>query len=226
MMDKKAVQSWARTLVAKNPNNLIDPDNYITHLGQVYDVAEGVVRNILEKYPNIPIIVGEVSVAAGLHDIGRPLQKDQIFHELRGANYTEQNGLEKGVAGSLKDTYRIAQMFRSHSFAYEHWQDQECVEKRKEFESLDVCLLIPRTWQEAIVTYSDLTSKNGERVEVKNNRFDETLQKYGADPRYQNLAVVKAIKAGINRVLELAVRVEALEQGKLTEQDISKYGFL
>jgi len=225
MMNKSAVQNWARKLVEANPDNLNDPDDYFKHIGQVYDLAEGVVKNILARYPNIPLIGEEVSLASGLHDIGRPLQKDQIFHELRGANYTEQEGLEKEVAGSLRDIYRIAQMFRSHGFAYEYWQDSECAESRKEFEPLEASLLVPRTWQESIVTYSDLTSQDGERIKVK-DRINELFNRHKNDPKYQNGIVVRAATAGLNRILELAERVEALEQGKLTEQDIVRYGFL
>ncbi len=225
MIDKNSVQNWARSLVEANPNSLNSPDNYVRHIGQVYDLAEGVVRNIRAKYPNIPIISEEVSLASGLHDIGRPLKKDQTFHELRGANYVEQEGLEKGVAGSLRNIYRIAQMFRSHGFAYEFWQDKEYGESRKEFEPLEACLLIPRTWQESIVTYSDLASHNGERVKVE-DRMSELLHRYENDPKYQKGTVVRAAKTAQNRVLELAERVEALEQGKLTEQDIARYGFL
>lgn len=224
-MNKNAVQNWARNLVEANPDNLHDPDDYVRHIGQVYGLAEGVVRNILAKYPNIPLIGEEVSLASGLHDIGRPLQKDQTFHELRGARYIEQEGLEKGVASSLRDIYRIAQMFRSHGFAYECWQDSDCTEKRKEFEPLEACLLVPRTWQEAIVTYSDLASQNEERIKVE-DRLNELFHRYEGDPRYQNETIVRVARAGLNRILELAERVEALEQGKLTEQDIVRYGFL
>lgn len=225
MMNKNRIQTWARNLVEANPNTLNDPDNYIKHIGQVYDLAEGVVRNILARYPNIPIISEEVSLASGLHDIGRPLKKDQIFHGLRGANYTEKEGLEKGVATSLRDIYRIAQMFRSHGFTYEFWQDPECAELKSEFEPLESALLVPRTWQEAIVTYSDLASHNGKRIKVE-DRMSELLQRYENDSTYQTGTVVKAAKTAQNRVLELAERVEALEQGRLTEQDIVRYGFL
>lgn len=224
-MDKKAVQSWGRKLVEANPDTLTDPDNYIKHIGQVYDLAEGVVRNILAKYPNIPLVGEEVSLASGLHDIGRPLQKDQTLHELRSAKYTEQEGLGEGVSASLIGVYRVAQMFRSHGFAYEFWQDPECSDKRKEFEPLEACLLVPRTWQEAIVTYSDLASHNGERIKVE-DRMNELFHRYENNAKYQDGTVVRAARTGLNRILELAERVEALEQGKLTEQDIARYGFL
>jgi len=224
-MNKNAILSCARKLIEANPDNLNDPDNYINHLAQVYDLTKEVVTNIVAKYPNIPLIEEEISMASGLHDIGRPLQKDQTFHELRGAEYIEKKGLKEGVASSLKDICRVAQMFRSHGFAYEQWNDAECVKNKKEFEPLETCLIVPRTWQEAIVTYSDLISRNGERVDGE-DKLNEVLQRYSGDPRYQDETVIRTINLGYNRILELEERVNALEQGKLTEQDIVRYGFL
>jgi len=224
-MNKNGVLNWAQELIETNPNNLCSPDDYIKHVSQVYDTAKIVVGNILSKYPNISMNGEEVVLAAGLHDIGRPLNKDQIFHELRGANYVERGGLKRGVANSLKDIYKIAQMIRSHGAVYESWQESGCAERRKEFEPLEICLLIPRTWQEAIVTYSDLASLNSERAKVK-DRLDELLQKYESNPKYQNRCILSAVKNSQSRLLRLAERVEALEHGKLTEGDICIYGFL
>ncbi len=96
-----------------------------------------IIKNVISKYPKIPINKEEVSLASGLHDIGRPLQKEQIFHELRDARYIEQKGLEKGVAFSLTDAYRIAQMLRSHGFEYELWQDPSGTKLKEEFEPLN-----------------------------------------------------------------------------------------
>lgn len=222
MMNKNDVLAWARSLVDANPDTLSDPDGYLRHTAQVYDLAGGVVRNVLSRYPNIPLIAEEVLLGAGLHDIGRPLQRNQIFHEPRGARYAEQKGLEKGVAASPKDVCRIAQMFRSHGFAYEYWLDPDCSDLRKGIEPLESCLLVPRTWQEAIVAYSDLASHNGERIKIE-DRLRELLQRYEKDPEYQDGRVVRAAK---NRILELSERVEALEAGRLSEEDIVGYGFL
>lgn len=223
-MDKNRIQTLARELIAAHPDALNNPDNLILHLGQVYDLTEIIVKNIRTKYNNIPI-TDEVVLASGLHDIGRPLEKDQTFHGLRGANYIEQEGLKQAVANSVKDTYRIAQMIRSHAFAYEHWTDPDCAKLKKEFVPLESCLLVPRTWQEAIVTYSDLASLNGERIKVE-DRMKELIHRYENDPRYHNGIVVRGAKTALNRILELAERVEALEQGKLTEQEILRFGFL
>lgn len=224
-MNKTAVKNLAQELVEANPDSLNDPDSYLLHVEQVYSLAEKIVANILKRYPKIPLIKEEISLASGLHDIGRPMQKDQTFHELRGARYIEQKGLEKGVAHSLKEAYRIAQMFRSHGFVYEFWQDSSFSESRKEFEPLEACLLVPRTWQEAIVTYSDLASQKGQRIKVQ-DRMAELFDRYEHDSKYKNAGVVRVAKTAFPRILELAERIEALEQGKLTEHDIARFGFL
>ena len=71
------------------------------------------------------------------------------------------------IAGSLDDVFRIAQMFRSHLVVYEQFIDEENSERRCEFEALDITLLIPRTWQEMIVTYADLNSNGGRRISIQ-----------------------------------------------------------
>ena len=115
-MNKDGILTLARNLLEANPNTLNNPDGYLTHLSQVHDLARDVVENIHSKYKLIPLILEEVSLAAGLHDIGRPLQKDQTFHELRGAKYIEENGLTKMVAPYINDVYRIAQIFIKNPF--------------------------------------------------------------------------------------------------------------
>ena len=64
-------------------------------------------------------------MATGLHDVGKPLMKGQLFHELRGARYIEENGIKEGVSSSIIDVYRIAQMFRPHHVVAEQFSDEE-----------------------------------------------------------------------------------------------------
>jgi hypothetical protein len=225
MIDKASSQDWARSVVEANPGSLNDPDGYLAHLRQVQNLAEIVVGNILEANPGIPLITKEISVAAGLHDIGMPRLKKKVFHGLEGARYIEQEGLERGVADSLKDVYRIAQMLRSHGFAPEYWQEPEFAGLRKEFEPLNTALLVPRTWQEVIVTYADMTNLGGERVTME-ERIAESLERYSNDHRYADAKIVKVTKVAQPRMLQLARRVEALEQGELTTPEIFQYGFL
>ena len=137
MIGKKDIVVLARSLIDQNPNTLRRPESYLQHIEMTYDIAEQIVKNVLGHYPVIGLHPREVAGAAGLHDIGRPMQGDQTFHELRGAQYIEDHGVEKGVAPSERQVSVIAQMVRPHAFVYEFWQDQACREKRKEFEPFD-----------------------------------------------------------------------------------------
>ena len=216
----------AKRLVDENEDNLKNPENYINHIRCVYGISLEVLENIFSRYPKIPLPTGEISVAAVLHDIGRPLNKNQIFHELRGARYIEQNGLRDKISDSLEYAFRIAQTFRSHGFVYEHWHDAECLDLRTEFEPLDSRLLIPRTWQEAIVVYSELSNVRGERIPIQ-KRIDDIWERY-KDPKLNstNPSLLRCMKKGLPRVLETCEAVQKLVEGKLSEKDIARYGFI
>ena len=223
-MDKLGLITLGKKLIEQNPGNLNYPEGYLRHLEVTYDIAQNVVDKIISQYPNIPLDREEVSLTAGLHDIGRPLCKDQLFHELRGASYIEQNGLELNIADSEENVYRIAQMIRSHGFIYERWIKNE--DARTEFEPMNIELLLPRTWQEAIVTYCDDHNENGEIVSNLQEKYERQLNRYLNDPKFQDDAVVESIIDGQKRVTLLCEMVEALANGKLTEKDIARYGFL
>ncbi len=224
-MQRAEAIAWVRTLVEEHPETVLDPQGFLKHVGQVYDTAEEVTRKITTLYPRMPLQIDEVALAAGLHDIGRPLSKDQLFHELRGAAYLEREAIGQGAVQRPLDVYRLAQMIRSHGFVYEFWNDPDHADQRTEFKPLEACLLVPRTWQESIVTYSDLASYQGQRVKVE-DRLREILHRYETDERYRNGAVLRATREAEPRILDLAARVEALEAGKLSEGDIARYGFL
>jgi len=215
----------AKRLVDENEGNLKNPENYINHIRCVYGISLEVLENIFSRYPKIPLPTGEISVAAVLHDIGRPLNKNQIFHELRGARYIEQNGLRDKISDSLEYAFRIAQTFRSHGFVYEYWHDAECLDLRVEFEPLDSSLLVPRNWNEAIVTYSDMSAGSNERISVE-DRMNELFLRYENNPIFQNDTVLRVSKVANDRILRLARKVEALEHGKLSEEEILRFGFL
>ena len=117
-------------------------------------------------------------------------------------------------------------MFRSHYVVSEQFVDRENIEETNEFKTLDSALLIPRTWQEAIVIYSELTNVNGERISFKDRVKD--IQKRYKDPEWKksNSSLNRAMETGLPRVLRLCERVEMLKEGKLSEEEIVRYGFL
>lgn len=224
IMDKNGLISLAKELMDKNPDILNNSVGYLKHLEASYEIAQEIVSKIISHYPNIPLIGEEVSLAAGLHDIGRPLNKDQLFHELRGADYIENHGLELNIANSQEDVSRIAQMVRSHGFLYERWILNTTA--REEFEYMDISLLLPRTWQEAIVTYSDDHNESGVRVSSLEDKYSRLLAKYQHNPKFQDDRVVQSIISGQQRVTKLCERVDNLANGKLTKKEIATYGFL
>tara|TARA_Y100000310_G_C20680361_1_gene815570 strand:+ start:2122 stop:2799 length:678 start_codon:yes stop_codon:yes gene_type:complete len=225
MLNKTQILDWASRLIDENVDNLKDPQGLITHLEGVYDVAQEVVRGVTAQYPGIPFVGEEVCLAAGLHDFGRPLRKDQMFHELRSAQYIDEHGLANGVAHSEVDVFRIAQMVRSHGPIYERWTDEGNASYREEFGNLDFCLLLPTSWQAAIVAYADLASMGGERVDPL-ERLEAGIRKYRDDPKYKSERMVRSLMVSKERFGILCRRVEALEQGQLTEQEIARFGFL
>ncbi len=227
LMNKSGILNWMNELIEANKD--INPpqiaEGFLKHIDASYDIAAEITENALNQYPAIPLNVAEVALAGGLHDIGRLLRKKQDLHELRGARLIEQEGLAKEVADNERDVVRIAQMMRSHGLYFDKWNYPEYIDEKKEFEPIDIALLVPRTWQEAIVTTSDLRNVNGQRVDPR-GRFEELLVRYSTNPKYQSETEVKAISAAKDRMLLIADRVELLEHGKIPESELFRYGFI
>jgi hypothetical protein len=229
LMDKKGVLDLAKRLMEDNPGNIREPDNYLSHLEDSYDNARQVIAEACSIYSGLKykLDIDETSLAAELHDIARPLEKAQLFHELRGAEYIEKNGLKLGISDNPMTIVRIAQMFRSHFVVAEQFADKDNEEKRKEFEPLDLSLLFPRTWQEKIVVYSELTNINGQQISFE-NRIEDLQKRYtsGSEWAKTNPSLVDAMQSGLERVLKVCEDVQKLRQGKLSEEEIARYGFL
>jgi len=229
-MDVDGVIKLARELIEQNPDNLYSHliDEYLSHLSDTYRIAGETVDAVCSRYPWLEKYINreEVALAGGLHDIGRPLRKNQLFHELRGARYIEDHGLEMGVGDSLVDVYRIAQMFRSHYLVAEQFDDRKNGPDRGEFETLDPELLIPRSWQEAIVVYAELSNIRGTKISNQ-DRIADIKKRYADDPLYNsNASLLRAMDKGLPRILETCERVERLKCGRLGEPEIMRYGFI
>lgn len=228
-MDFKGLENLAKELIEENKDSLQDENAYLQHLIFSYDVAYGVVSSIHSKYPLLKerINLDEVALAAGIHDVGRQLRRNQLFHELRGAEYVEKKGLEKGVSDSLSDVYRIAQMIRPHFVVSEQFSDEENAQERAEFEYLDPILLVPRTWHEKIIVYSDLSNANGKKVFFK-DRIEEIINRYSNNDSYKNsnLSMLNSLKKGYSRIINTCEKVQKLSEGKLTETEVLREGFI
>jgi len=227
IMDLNGVLNLLADLVKKNPGNV--DSQFLAHSKDSYVIASEIVEKIISKYPPLSKKLNkrEVALAAGLHDIGRPFQNNQLFHELRGAKYIEEHGLKIGISDNQETVNKIAQMFRPHLVVAEQFEDPENQGESNEFRPIDSLLLLPRTWQEKIVVYSELTNRNGKRMTIQ-ERIDDLQERYspGSDWAKSNPSVTRAMQKGIPRVLSTCKKVEMLMQGKLTEQEIAQYGFI
>lgn len=214
-------------IIDEHPGTLQDPKGFLTHS---YDSAV-IIKEILDKaihyYPESFKFMDrkEIEIAAYLHDIGRILQKDQLFHELRGAEYIEKEGKRLGMALTEKQLYRIAETIRSHFVVYEQFHMLELKKKRKEFEHIDPDLLIPITWNQKFIVYAELSNVKGKRMSPQ-ERMEELGERYSKDPRYKDELFLKAFMLGKERLFRVCDIVDKLVQGKMDEKEIKRYGFL
>ncbi|MBS3140742.1 hypothetical protein J4405_01195 [Candidatus Woesearchaeota archaeon] len=200
LMNKNGCLDLAKKLIEKHPDILNSPEGFLLHLGDTYDIAGEVVDASFSRYPGLRLKLSkeEVALAAGLHDIGRPLSdKTQVFHELIGASYIEDEGIKENVADSLATIYRIAQMFRPHYLVAEQYEDAENSITKAKLKPIDPLLLLPRTWQEFIVIYSELSNINSKRVSIQ-ERIADVKNRYANDPEYnQNTSFIRAMQSGL-----------------------------
>ncbi len=228
LMNKQGVLDLAKRLMDESDENVLG-ERYLPHLMDAWDNTENVLEEIYLEYPGLKKYIKkeETRLAGGLHDIGRPFKKSQVFHELRGARYIEEKGLGVGIVDNPLDLYRIAQMIRFHGVVSEQWAEEHHRDKRKEFEPLDSGVLIPRSWQEAIITYSELTMVQGHRVTLQ-EKLADFEKNYGPKGKFlkTNPDFAESLKKGLPRLIEVCESVDRLRQGKLTEPEIVQYGFL
>jgi len=229
-MNAGALRRLASELIASHPGTL-QPDliaAYLDHLEASYAIAAETVARITTRYPPLQqyLRAEEIALAAGLHDIGRPLDADQLFHELRGAAFVEAQGLALGLAPTQEDVHRLAQMMRPHFVVAEQYADQANAAARARFAPLDPALLIPRTWQEAIVVYAELSNVNGRRVSIE-ARIADIRKRYPPDSRDGfSASLARAMQEGLPRVCATCARVQRLRDGHLPAPEVARYGFL
>ena len=230
-LEEAKKQKILEDIITSHPGTLKDSKGFLTHS---YDSAI-IIRDILDRaiyyYPDefqFRIDRKEIEIAAYLHDIGRPLQKDQLFHELRGAEYIEKEGGRLGIALAKKpdkQLYRIAETIRSHFVVYEQFHMPEFEDKRKEFNNIDPDLLIPITWNQKFVVYAELSNVKGE-IMTPQERMEELEYRYSKNPEYKDELFLKAIRKGKKRIFKLYNTVNKLIRGELKPEVIKRYGFL
>jgi hypothetical protein len=225
-INKKGILYLAESLIKKYKIPRIT-NRLISHLETTYDAAEIIVDEILfnNSFLKDKLKKQEITAAAGLHDIGRTLCENQLFHELRGANFIENKGLELNIADSLEEIYRLAQMIRSHGFVAEQFIDWENKKEAAEFSYLNLKLLYPRTLQEIIVTYSDLINVNGKTCEVK-ERINKIKERYNHRPNSMDRSFINAAEKSLLEFLKYVDNIERLRKESLKEAELSIFEFL
>ena len=163
--------------------------------------------------------VEEAVLAGYFHDIGRCFTKDKInhaFHEIIGARYFEEKGFGLGIADSQEQCDRISQSFRSHFIVYEQFIMPEYKQWLPGLKDANPDLLLPKSWNELVIIYADLTNINGKRISFEDRIADiKERAKKNDNPR------LKALEEAEPRLLTLKKKVEeALYSKKL---DLSEY---
>ena len=212
LMNYEDVQRLVEKLIGENPGVSVPVDTYIAHVLDAGDAAKEALMQGSERNPILGVLdIDEIGLATRLHDIGRILNDDQMFHELRGAKWIEEYGVEYEVTDSQEQAHRLAQMIRPHFVVSEQFLAKgKFQDQREEFRHLSPELLIPQTWSEALVVYGDASNCGGKRVPIEEclAYIDEG---YGAQPE---------VKEGLPRVIEIYDKVQASRERVLADSEI------
>tara|TARA_Y100000310_G_scaffold329502_1_gene399494 strand:- start:280 stop:930 length:651 start_codon:yes stop_codon:yes gene_type:complete len=181
-------------------------DAILTHS---YDTGE-IAR---ETAARIGLDPEEAFVAGIFHDLGRCLvrdKKDHTFHEIVGARYVEENGVELGITDSQEQADRIAQSLRSHFLVYEQFRASESQKWLPGLRDTNPELLLPSSWNEVMIVYADLTNVGGKRISFEQRLADiKQRDKTSGNPR------LKVVEKAESRLYALKDDMEiALESGE------------
>ena len=240
-INNKDMERLMKKIVKDNPGILINQEDFLLHCKGTRDIISEALDDIFIHYPDFRdrLNRSELETAGFFHDVGRPFNKDQTFHELRGAEWLERKALEKCIVYPTKlgmnamleavtSVYRIAQTIRSHFVVLEQFKLPFFEKQRKEFESREDCdldLLIPHTWNEALVVYGELSNVRGKVMSFE-ERVKDLRERYRNYPDYEDPNFLEAIEIGLKRVERVYKRVQNFRDGKLDHSAVVRYGFL
>ena len=219
-----------------NPEVMNNPEGFIIHSKGVGNIVEEYASKFAENYPGFPLNFDELTLSGDLHDIGRPSniivnKLGQLCHEIESSRIIKSNGVDWGL-GTPAGVLRIANAVRTHSSVSEQYaaafetKDSRLERLKEVFGEFDPELLVQKTWQEAIITYGDLSDKNGEKVDPT-WKLDEAISRYLKDPKIADPLVVIAHPRARNRLVDMCEKVEDAAKGKLTTDQVREYfGFL
>ncbi|MBN2421498.1 hypothetical protein JXB27_04430 [Candidatus Woesearchaeota archaeon] len=154
----------------------------------------------------------ELEIAGYFHDVGRCFakdKKDHAFHEIYGANWFEQNAVALGITDSQEQANRMAQYLRPHFIVKEQFEMPEYDVWKKGLEGTDVNLLLPKSWNELVIIYADLTNNGGKIIS-----FEERVADIKKRDKETGNMRLKALETAETRLLKYKNDVElALKQG-------------
>lgn len=194
-------------LVYKHRDNLKNIDVFLRHS---HDTGEKA-RKLAVK---LDLNSDEACLEGLFHDVGRPLTEDKdnhTFHEIIGARYMEREGVRLGITDSQEQCDRIAQAFRSHFVVYNQFEMPEFAKWSPGLRDTNRSLLLPSSWPEAIIVYSDLTNDKGEDIS-----FEDRIADIKDRDAKANSPRLLAVRQAEVRLYKLKDQVErALSEGKL-----------
>ena len=137
-----------------------DPSKFLRHIQNTGEIAK-------EIAGKLGMNSQEAALTGYFHDIGKCFTKDKkghTFHEIIGARYVEGEGVSLGI-GSQKECDRIAQSLRSHFLVHEQFKMEDTYEEwMPGIRDTNPDLLLPKSWNELVIVYADLTNSGGKRV--------------------------------------------------------------
>ncbi|MEA3254490.1 MAG: HD domain-containing protein, partial [Candidatus Altiarchaeota archaeon] len=123
---------------------------FLKHADATCEIARKTATDIISRHPELKIDSEMVTIAAYLHDIGRLLNVEQRFHEIRGALYIRDIGCEVGITADKNDLERLSEMIISHFIVYEEFSDGDYI-LRREFPGITPLFLLPKTIEQQII---------------------------------------------------------------------------
>ena len=165
-----------------------------------------------------------------LQDVGKCFtadKKTRTFHEIVGARYIAERGFSWGISDSQEQCYKLAQIARSHFIVSEQFQLARQGEPSLQqwlpgLEDTNSGLLLPKTWDEMIITYADLRNIGLKEVSFEYRLADiENRDRETCNPR------LLAIKIAKPRLLQIKKDIEqAIQESLNGKVDLSKHPLL
>jgi len=193
LISKSGAKKLIKELFSRaDPSQHKFKSDFLRHSEATYEIAKETAIEIINNNPELKIDPGEVAIAGYLHDIGRLLSVNQSLHEIRGALYLKKKGFEM-----------LSRMIISHFIVYEEFLDEN-YPGREEFSNINASLLLPKSIEQQIIVYSDLSNLEGRKI-----NFRERL-KYIENRQKNNPQFLRAFERGKLRIIKVCTEIEEL----------------